>query len=83
MLKDIKAWPSNGSSASLVHFVALPVVLLFIIGNAIAQSEGGSLRTLSGVVLTDKHEVIPNVSVVAEYPSGKKETLTDANGNFC
>ena len=82
MLKDIKAWPSNGSSASLVHFVALPVVLLFIIGNAIAQSEGGSLRTLSGVVLTDKHEVIPNVSVVAEYPSGKKETLTDANGNF-
>ena len=82
MLKDIKAWPSNGGSASLVHFVVLPVVLLFIIGNAIAQSEGSSLRTLSGVVLTDKHEVIPNVSVVAVYPSGKKETLTDANGNF-
>jgi outer membrane receptor protein involved in Fe transport len=64
------------------HSLILAVVLFFFTGRPQSQTEPVSLRTISGVVMTDKNEVIPNVSVVAEYTSGKKETITDANGSF-
>jgi outer membrane receptor protein involved in Fe transport len=62
--------------------VRLAVALLFLLGHSQAQIENAPLRTISGVVMTDKNEVIPNVSVAAEYASGKKETIADASGSF-
>lgn len=57
-------------------------LLLVLLGQAQAQTERSLLRSISGVVMTDKNEVLPNVSVAAKYASGKKEAITDANGSF-
>ncbi len=64
------------------HFFALALALFFFTGHSQSQTETVSLRTISGTVMTDRNQVIPNVSVVAEYASGKKETITDGNGRF-
>jgi hypothetical protein len=39
-------------------------------------------RVLSGVVLTDKNEFVPNATVVVESHSNKIHSTTDANGRF-
>jgi outer membrane receptor protein involved in Fe transport len=60
----------------------LAVALLLLLGYSQAQTENARLRTISGVVMTDKNELIPNVSVAGEYASGRTETITDASGSF-
>jgi TonB dependent receptor/TonB-dependent Receptor Plug Domain len=70
-------WPLR-SSCSL----SLGVLILILAGYCHAQRETVPLRSVSGVVLTDKKELVPNVAVVAEYASGKTETTTDAIGSF-
>ena len=57
-------------------------LLLVLVGQGQAQTKQSLLRNISGVVMTDKNEVLPNVSVVAEYASGKKQAITDASGSF-
>jgi len=57
-------------------------ILLFLTAHSESQVEPSSERTVSGVVMTDKNEVIPNVGVVAQYRSGTKQTTTDGNGQF-
>ena len=47
-----------------------------------ARSQTTSLRSISGVVITDKNESVAGAPVVAEYSSGRKETVTDSNGAF-
>src|SRR5690242_10006369 len=59
------------------------VLLLFVFtGHSYSQTGRVSARSLSGVVITDKGEVVPNASVVATCASGRKETKTDATGGF-
>jgi outer membrane receptor protein involved in Fe transport len=55
----------------IILFLALPVAL-----------RAQSLRTISGVVLTDKQEAVANVTVVARWDAGTSEALTDARGSF-
>lgn len=62
------------------------IALMFVIAAPLAgfsQSHSGSgSRVVSGTVATGKKEVVADVTVIAEYPSGKAETVTDANGGF-
>jgi hypothetical protein len=58
------------------------VLILILIGYCHGQRGAILLRSVSGVVLTDNNELVPNVAVVAEYASGKTETTTDAIGSF-
>src|SRR5438477_2780778 len=48
----------------------------------ISNSQSTPSRVISGVVTTDKNEMVPNVTIVVEFASEKKETLTDADGSF-
>jgi TonB-dependent Receptor Plug Domain len=47
-----------------------------------SQTSTVSARSLAGVVITDRNEVVPDVSVVAEYSSGRQKTTTDTAGVF-
>ena len=47
-----------------------------------ARSQTTPLRSISGVVVTDKNEPVAGATVVAEYSSGGKEIVTDSNGAF-
>jgi hypothetical protein len=47
-----------------------------------ARSQPTPLRSISGVVVTDKNEPVAGATVVAEYSSGRKEMVTDSNGAF-
>jgi len=58
------------------------LALLLLAATGRSQSQTASSRAVSGVVITDKNELVPGVAVVAEYASGKKETVTDSNGGF-
>ena len=73
-----RAWLWRKSRA----YFFLLTVLLALLGHAQAQTEKSFLRSISGMVTTDRDEVVPNVSVVAEYASGKREAITDARGGF-
>jgi hypothetical protein len=64
-----------GRSCFLVALLPLAVA-------GILNAQAAPSRVVSGVVITDRNEVVPNVSVVAVYASGKKETTTDADGGF-
>ncbi len=47
------------------------------------QSSSGDTRTLSGVILSDKDELVPNVTVTARTASGgERTTKSTANGSF-
>ncbi len=56
------------------------VLLLASYGNSQSQSEAS--RIVSGIVMTERNEVVPRVSVTAESTSGMAQTVTDAGGNF-
>ena len=47
-----------------------------------ARSQTTPLRSISGVVVTEKNEPVAGATVVAEYSSGRKEIVTDSNGAF-
>jgi outer membrane receptor protein involved in Fe transport len=58
-------------------------VCLFVVFLAMAvRSQTTPLRSISGVVITDKNELVAGATVVAEYGSGRREMVTDANGAF-
>jgi outer membrane receptor protein involved in Fe transport len=44
------------------------------------QEQAG--RTLSGVILTQRKEVVPGVKLVVQSSSGEQQTISDAVGNF-
>lgn len=72
------------------HFVFgtnafLSVLTVFLLagrGHPQTQSPADSLRTVSGVVLTDKNEAVPDASITAKSLSGTAQALSDGNGNF-
>jgi outer membrane receptor protein involved in Fe transport len=67
----------------LTNFWACTALMLYLfLGHSSSQTRMLSARTLSGVVIADRNEVVPEVSVVAVWASGKKETRTDAAGAF-
>jgi hypothetical protein len=55
--------------------------LLFLACFTLPMKATGS-RTVSGVVITDRNEVVPGAKVVAEYGSGTAEATSDASGAF-
>lgn len=47
------------------------------------QQASGDMRTLSGVILSEKDELVPNVTVTARAASGEERTTkSNANGSF-
>ena len=62
-------------NASLLGFLILAVA-------GISNSQSIPSRVVSGVVTTDKNEVVSNVTMVASFASGKRETLTGTDGSF-
>ncbi len=46
------------------------------------RQQGSETRTLSGVVLSQQNELVPNVSVVVRTGAGEQRTMTDAGGAF-
>ena len=58
------------------------LALLIMVFAGISNSQSAPSRVVSGVVTTDKNEVVPNVTIVVGFASGKKETLTDVDGRF-
>jgi len=82
-IKLVKTSTHNvGLECSSQFLFTLAMVLVLLLGHSQAQTERSPLRTISGAVLTDQNEVVPNVSVVAEYASGREETTTDTDGSF-
>jgi hypothetical protein len=63
-------------------FSACVMSVLLLVSPGNSQSQSQTSRTVSGVVMTEKNEVVPGVSVTAESASGKTSTVTDAAGNF-
>ncbi len=59
----------------------ITVVLLLLLYPRISHSQTAD-HLVSGTVLTEKSEVVPDVSVIAVYASGREETKTDNEGNF-
>ncbi len=62
-------------NASLLGFLILAVA-------GISNSQSTPSRVVSGVVTTDKNEVVSNVTMVASFASGKRETLRGTDGSF-
>jgi hypothetical protein len=62
-------------NASLLGFLILAVA-------GISNSQSTPSRVVSAVVTTDKNEVVSNVTMVASFASGKRETLTGTDGSF-
>ncbi len=58
--------------------------MLIFVSQAKSQSkpEPPPLHTVSGVVTTERNEVVPGVTVIAESGAGSVQTVTDASGNF-
>lgn len=56
------------------------VTVMSLSSYGISQSE--AIRTVSGIVMTERNEVVPGVSVSAESTSNTTQTLTDASGSF-
>lgn len=57
---------------------------LLIVPQATAQTIQSSdrTRTLSGVIVSQQNELVPNVSIVVRSASGEQRTTSDARGNF-
>jgi outer membrane receptor protein involved in Fe transport len=68
-----------GEGRSGIAFILLSLFVLFVFAShAVAETP----RTLSGVVITDKNELVLGATVIAESTSGKFEAITDAAGCF-
>ncbi len=67
------------TKARLARFLCLSALLLSAIAG---WAQALQMRTVSGVVLTDKNEVVAGATVVAEYASGRQEITTDSSGSF-
>ena len=71
------------AGASMISSVLLVALLLLLTSTALRSQPGSIFRLVSGTVVTgNDHEVVPDVTVTAEYPSGKSEATTDAKGSF-
>jgi hypothetical protein len=70
-------WPLRGG-----HFCILLLALLAFTGDSESQTSTDSLRIVSGAVMTERNEVVPGITVVAESASGTAQVVTDASGNF-
>lgn len=66
--------------APTIHFFCL----LFLLSacHSFSQSVTPAERSLSGAVTTEKNAAVPDVTVIAKYSAGKKETKTDSAGAF-
>ncbi len=60
--------------------VALLALLILFGGRSAAQTN--ATRTLSGVVVTNKSEVVQSASISVSYPAGEQQALSDAEGRF-
>jgi len=56
-------------------------LLLFCFCSTV-RAQVGATRTLSGVVLSQRNEAAPGVTIVVRYLSGEQEGESDAEGNF-
>jgi len=60
------------------YFCLLALFLVALPG----WSEPGPSRTVSGVVLTEKNELVPGVTVEVAWADGQTQAVTDASGRF-
>lgn len=61
------------------HFFCIALALIFIFSNIVfAQSS----QKISGTVITAQNELVPNAMVSVRTSEGKKEIVTDGEGNF-
>ena len=74
-------FPPSATSRSYRNICPLLLLLLLALPSK-AQSGLLSQRAISGIVVTDKNEAVPNVAVIARYGSETRQTTTDANGLF-
>src|SRR3984893_18144319 len=60
------------------------VGMLLFVSYAKSQSklEASPLRPVSGVVMTERNEIVPGVTVIAESASGTVQAVSDASGSF-
>ncbi len=73
-----------------VRYILLSLVSLILgVGTFHAQAAGlrttppvGESRTVSGVILTEKNEVVPGATVTVETLSGNQQITTDGQGRF-
>jgi hypothetical protein len=72
------------AGVSMILRVLLVALLLLLTSTALRSQPGSIFRLVSGTVVTggNDHEVVPDVTVTAEYPSGKSAATTDAKGSF-
>jgi TonB-dependent Receptor Plug Domain len=63
-----------------ICFFALAFLLMA--ATETSHSQSAASRVLSGVVVTEKDEVVPGATVLVQYVSGKKEAVTDGSGSF-
>ena len=71
------------------YILLILVLLLLGVGTFHAQAAdsktatpGAETRTVSGVVLTEKNEVVPGATVTVETLSGNRQVTTDGQGGF-
>jgi outer membrane receptor protein involved in Fe transport len=58
--------------------------IVFLLGSTPAQDHSQVIgnRTIAGIVVTQKREVVAAVSITAKYAEGEQKTTTDGEGRF-
>nr|MDQ3374693.1 hypothetical protein [Acidobacteriota bacterium] len=64
-----------------ILFPVFLIIGLFLNSDTFAQTQKET-RTLSGTVLTQQFELVPNVSIEVETSGGKLNAVSDAEGAF-
>ena len=78
------ALAAEGSSLWLQRRVCacLNLLAMLLVFNLMSTAQTSTARIFSGTVITDKNELLPNATLTVESRSGKKQSITDANGRF-
>jgi outer membrane receptor protein involved in Fe transport len=62
--------------------LATSLLLILVLLGIQVEAQTATTRTLSGIVITDRDEIVPGASIIVRYASGEEITITDAAGKF-
>jgi len=76
--------PTKNLSNSRAGIITAFMLLILAIPHTAIETLAATARdrTISGIIITKKRELVEGVTVVARYASGEKKTITDAEGHF-
>lgn len=72
---------ANFEASKIQFFVGL-LFLIAVLSSIQVNAQTSNLRTLSGVVVSDKNELVAGASVIVRAASGEQRAVSDADGSF-